>query len=101
MAYEDLGKYQNTKNYSQRNIDQKFNLVEFNRIFEQNNLNLSKNNNLQDKPECPKKKDDNPNILFIITCCLIILGILLLLFNNFILVGERKEEEEYEEDYNQ
>ena len=83
MAYESLSKYQNTTNYSQRDIDQKFNLVEFNRIFEQNNLNLSKNNIQDNLINCPTKKNDNPDLLLIIVCGVIILGILLLLFNNF------------------
>ena len=83
MAYESLSKYQNTTNYSQRDIDQKFNLVEFNRIFEQNNLNLSKNNIQDNLIKCPTKKNDSPDLLLIIVCGVIILGILLLLFNNF------------------
>ena len=82
MAYESLSEYQNTTNYSQRDIDQKFNLVEFNRIFEQNNLNLSKNNIQDNLINCPAK-NDNPDILLIIVCSVIILGILLLLFNYF------------------
>jgi hypothetical protein len=81
MAYESLSKYQKTTNFSQRDIDQKFNLVEFNRIFEQNNLVLENKNNNEVTPKCPVKSEIN--IFFIIVCIIIIIGFLLLLFNNY------------------
>ena len=77
---------QRTTNHSERDIDQQFKLVEFNRIFEQNNLSLKNKNipittNTITTNNC--NNEQNPNILFIITCVLIFLGIILLLFNNF------------------
>ena len=81
MAYENISKYQKTKNSSQRDIDQKFNLVEFNRIFEQNNLALKNDDEIKiDTPKCA----NNLQPILIIFIILII-GILLLLFENFIL----------------
>jgi hypothetical protein len=85
--------YQNTTNRSQRDINQKFNLVEFNKLFEQNNLSLNKKKDiitLEPKPELPMPTQQCPNksqinIFFIIICIIISVGILLLLFNNFIL----------------
>jgi len=97
MAYNNITKYQNTTNYSERDINKRFNLAEFNRIFEQNNLNFVNKNKLKmtnnDENEIQKTpiinacpENSKPNILFIITCIILILGILLLLFNNFISV---------------
>jgi hypothetical protein len=94
MAYQNISKYQNTTNYSERDINKKFNLVEFNKIFEQNNLALANKDKLE-QPQislsqvpvilCPTKSE--PKTLFIIVCSILILGILLLLFNNFILLN--------------
>ena len=39
--------YQNTTNYSDRDITKRFNQVEFNKKFEENNKQLEENNNLQ------------------------------------------------------
>jgi len=88
MAYQSINNSQNTTNYSQRDINQQFNLVEFNKLFEQNNLISGEKENTQElqKTICPKTS--NPKILFIIVCVLLILGILLLLYNNFIIVDE-------------
>ncbi len=74
-----MSKYQNTTRYSERDINKKFNQIEFNKVFEQENLNF--NNNLNNI-ECSKKY--NLNFLLVIIC-IIMIGILLLLFNNFIL----------------
>ncbi len=71
-----------TTNRSERDINQKFNLVEFNRIFEQNNLGNKSGVSECSQMECSEKSQNN--ILFIITCIIISIGILLLLFNNFI-----------------
>lgn len=76
--------YQNTTNYSERDINKQFNQVEFNRLFEQNNLNLSNKDNLNlvsKVNECPE--NSKQNILFIISCIILTIGILLILFNNF------------------
>lgn len=89
MAYENLSKNQNTTNFSERDINKKFNLVEFNRIFEQNDSMLANKNKLQDAPiTCPHYEPSKPDILFIIVCIILTLGILLLLFNNFISTEE-------------
>ena len=87
MAYENISKYQNTTNYSERDINKQFNSAEFNRIFEQNNLILANKDKLHDLPVpvvCPD--NSKSNTFFIIICIILALGILLLLFNNFILV---------------
>jgi hypothetical protein len=80
----------NTTNSSERDINIKFNLAEFNRVFEQN-LNSTKLNleNNSDKipvacPQIDSTKNSQNNILFIIICIIIMIGISLLLFNNFI-----------------
>jgi hypothetical protein len=66
----------------QIDINQQFNMVEFNRIFEQNNLSLeNKNMPIND---CRNNNEQKPTIFFIITCVFIFLGISLLLINNFI-----------------
>ena len=75
--------YQKTTNRSDRDIDKQFNMVEFNKIFEKNNLNIeNKNNSLNSINNC--NNNQKPSILLIITCILIFLGIYLLIFNNFI-----------------
>ena len=85
MTFSNISKYQNTTNSSERDINKKFNSVEFNRIFEQNNLNLVNKNKIQDIPiVC--SENSKSNIIFIISCIILAVGILLLLFNNFILV---------------
>jgi len=73
-----------TTNRSERDITQKFNLVEFNRIFEQNlNLENKKENNSKELPtECLEKSQNYTFIIII--CIIIIIGVSLLLFNNFI-----------------
>jgi len=70
-----------TTNRSDRDIDKKFNMVEFNKIFEENNLGLNKKN----LDENNQQQQQKPNILFIISCIFIILGIYLLLINNFLI----------------
>jgi len=80
MAYQSLGEYQKTTNTSQRDINQKFNLVEFNRIFEQNNLALENKDNVNDTIQ-----NKNPDNFIIIIFIIIIIGIILLLLDNFIL----------------
>jgi hypothetical protein len=82
MAYDNISNYQNTTNKSERDIEKKFNSVEFNRIFEQNNLNKVKQ---QETPIVCSEKS-KLNTLFIIICIILATGILLLLFNNFISV---------------
>ena len=88
MAYQSLSKYQKTTNYSQRDIDQKFNLIEFNRIFEQNNLALENKDTIKvtQEPKCPNKSQQS--IFIIIIFIILIIGIILLLINNFILDKE-------------
>lgn len=89
MAYENLSKHQNTTNFSERDINKKFNLVEFNRIFEQNDSMLANKNKLHDEPKrYPCSEPSKLDILFIIVCIILTLGILLLLFNNFISTEE-------------
>ena len=73
-----------TTNRSDRDIFKKFNMVEFNRIFEENNLALDNKKILPNELDKCNQKQQKPNILFIITCIFIILGIYLLLINNFI-----------------
>ena len=73
MAFESLGKYQNTINYSQRDINKQFNQVEFNRIFEQNDLT--------NKPNIQSNYLEKPNIIIIIIIIIIMIGILLLYYN--------------------
>jgi len=81
-----------TTNYSQRDINQKFSLVEFNKEFEENNLKLIEQRKekqiIESKPAKPKLKikfylDIYLKIIFII----LILGLLLLLFNNLIIIS--------------
>ena len=79
-----------TTNRSERDITKKFNLAEFNRIFEQNLI--LENKKIKDSQEltiqCPEKSQNNSqnNTLFIIICIIIIIGIFLLLIENFIKV---------------
>ena len=82
MAYQSINNHQKTTNRSDRNIDKQFNMVEFNRLFEQNNLPLENKN--ETSKSINNDSNQSPNILFIITCILLIIGISLLLFNNFI-----------------
>jgi len=81
--------YQNTTNYSQRDINKKFNLVEFNKTFEKNMYkdSLSNTENLQEPQPNQTKCPSNLNTFFIIIFCIIIIGILLLFYNNFIIVN--------------
>ena len=89
MAYEDITRYQKTatpnfSSYSNRDIDQKFNQVEFNRIFtllDQEKINNTSENSIN----CSKKS--KINILLIITFIITMSGILLLLYNNFIKIN--------------
>ena len=71
-----------TTNRSDRDINKKFNMVEFNKIFEENNL--VNNKILPNELNKCTQLQQKPNILFIITCIFIILGICLLFINNFI-----------------
>ena len=74
---------QKTTNSSEKDINQKFNLVEFNKKFEQNDLVLEKT----DKIDTPTQicKDNQLNTFNIIIYIILMIGILLLLFNLFIL----------------
>ena len=81
-----------TTNYSQRDINQKFSLVEFNKEFEENNLKLLEQQEeqqiIESQPAKPELKikfylDMYLKIIFII----LIIGLLLLLFNNLIIIS--------------
>ena len=76
MAYESLGVFQNTTNHSMRNTDQKFNLVEFNKIFERNNFYLVNKDNILNF------NTKKLNIYYVIVYFLIIIAILLLIYSN-------------------
>lgn len=74
MAYQSLGVFQNTTNYSIRNIDEQFNLVEFNKLFERNNFYLENKGKIF--------KGMKLNIYYVIVYFLIIIAILLLIYSN-------------------
>jgi hypothetical protein len=89
MAYENLSKYQNTTNYSQRDIDKKFNQVEFNKIFTLLDQERIDNKNKPAENPIICFKNFKINILLVIILIIMMIGILLLLFNNFILVNPK------------
>ena len=68
-----------TTNHSERDITKKFNLAEFNRIFEQN---IILENKKELSTQCPEKPQNNTFIIII--CIIIIIGVSLLLVNIFI-----------------
>jgi hypothetical protein len=81
-----------TTNYSQRDINQKFSLVEFNKEFEENNLKLLEQQEEQQIIESTPAKPELKikfylEIYLKIIFIFLIIGLLLLLFNNLIIIS--------------
>jgi hypothetical protein len=93
MAYYELSKYQNTatpnfSSFSNRDINVKFNQVEFNKVFEQRDQSANKYFNYFDFNRIYRDDKIKYNIkILLIILSIIMIGLFILFLNNFIIIS--------------